>query len=114
MDEQPRTSWRSGVLASLALLGTLILVGTLPADEVWTERKVETAQTVEPEARRLGVITGTGHALRVLRFDVSADCRIEVSGRPSRLVDLERGQLVVIRHRGEEPYEAVTIQARPR
>ena len=106
METPPRTSWLIGTVASLVLLGAVVAAGT--------EQQIGTVKTVDPAARRLWLITGTGHSLRVLSFHASVDCRIEVSGTSARLADIERGHVVVIRYRTEEPYEAISIVAKSR
>ena len=114
MSDRLRSSWPLAIVATLVLLGAIVPARTEPSDEVPT---VATVKAVDLENRLLWVITGTGHALRVVEFHVPAECRIERSGTSARLADLEPGQVVEVRHRKErhrqsDAYEAVSIEAR--
>ena len=114
MSDRVRSSWRVAIVAALALLGAIAPARTEPSDEAPT---VATVKAVDLEHRVLWVITGTGHALRLLEFRVPPECRIERSGTSARLADLEPGQIVEVRHRKVrqregETYEAVSIEAR--
>ena len=114
MRNRVRSSWRVAIVAALVLLGAIAPARTELSDEVPI---VATVKAVDLEGRVLWVITGTGHALRLLEFRVPPECRIERSGASARLADLEPGQIVEVRHRKErhrqgEAYEAVSIEAR--
>jgi hypothetical protein len=114
MRDRVRSSWRVAIVAAFVLLGAIVPARTEPSDEVPT---VATVKAVDLENRLLWVITGTGHALRLVEFHVPPECRIERSGTSARLADLEPGQVVEVRHRKErhrqsDAYEAVSIEAR--
>ena len=78
------------------------------------DHTVGTVRTVDAPSRRVTVITGCGHALRVTSFHAVTDCRIEVAGKGAPLTDLKRGQIVVVRHRrGAECDVAESIATLP-
>jgi hypothetical protein len=75
---------------------------------------VGTVKAVEPDARRISVITGTGHAVRLLAFHADTTCRIEVGGVVSAFNNLHPGQIVEVSYRlGTEPYAAERIATPP-
>jgi hypothetical protein len=60
------------------------------------------------------VITGCGHALRVMVFEAGTGCRIQVGGVGAPLTSLKRGQIVVVRHRNAaQRYAAESIATLP-
>jgi len=69
-----------------------------PPDPAATETVRGTIHDVDATARALGLLTGTGHALRLLTVKVAAECEIDVDGESASLADLARGQIVRIRY----------------
>jgi len=97
-------------LAAAALAATL--AGT--ASDVELKQTIGTVTAVDPDGRRISVITGCGHALRVMVFHAGTACRIEVGGVAAPLTSLSRGQIVAVRYRtGVEPFAAESIAAPP-
>ena len=115
MSRRERAAHRA-MIGLAALLAVAVRAGTVAgtASDVELKQTIGTVKAVEPDARRISVITGCGHALRVMVFHAGADCRIEVGGGVARLANLRRGQVVVVRYRsGAEPYAAESIATRP-
>jgi hypothetical protein len=93
--------WASIALAALLAVGMQAGMGARGADDVELKQTIGTIKAVEPEAGRISVITGCGHALRVMVFQAAVGCRIEVEGVAAPLTTLKRGQIVAVRYRGE-------------
>jgi len=75
------------------------------------DRMSGTVERVEGKSRLVHVITGTGHALRVVSYHAPPDCRISVEGADVGLEKLTRGLIVVIRVRpGQGGREAESIE----
>jgi hypothetical protein len=84
------------------------------ASDVDLKQMIGTVTALESESRQVSVITGTGHALRVIVFHADAACRIEVDGVVVPLTRLQRGRIVEVRYRGNAaPYAAERITTRP-
>ena len=58
-----------------------------------------TVHARDTKARTLDVITGVGHALRLMRVQVRPECQITVAGAAAQLRDLKAGKIVRIRYR---------------
>ena len=58
-----------------------------------------TVRALDTRAQTLEVITGVGHALRLMRFQVSPRCEIRVAGAAAQLRDLKAGNIVRIQYR---------------
>jgi hypothetical protein len=58
-----------------------------------------TVRTVDLTARTLEVITGVGHALRLVQMQVSPEGRISVEGATGQLGDLRRGDVIRVEYR---------------
>jgi hypothetical protein len=65
-----------------AFLVVAVQSGTVTAttNGVELEQTIGTVNAVDPNARRISVITGCGHAVRVMVFYAGTACRIEVEG----------------------------------
>jgi hypothetical protein len=115
MSRRGRTIHRATIgLAALLAIAVQAATVTGAASDVELKQTTGTVHAVDPDARRISVITGCGHALRVKAFHVGTACRIEVEGVVVPLTDLRRGQIVSVRYRGDaEPYEAETIATVP-
>jgi hypothetical protein len=106
----PATIGLAALLAVAALAGTV--KGTASDSEL--QHMTGTVTAVEPDARRISVITGRGHALRVMAFHAGAACRIEIGGVAAPLTSLRRGQIVAVSYRdGAQPYAAESIATPP-
>ena len=115
MSRRERAAHRAkiGLAAFLAIAGLAGAVeGT--AGDYELKQTIGTVTAVEPDARRISVITGVGHALRVMAFHAGAACRIEIGGVAAPLTSLKRGQIVAVRYRsGAEPCAAESITTPP-
>jgi len=58
-----------------------------------------TLRSVDADARQVEVLTGVGHALRVVTIRVEPECVIRVDGAPAPLGALEPGRIVRIAYR---------------
>ena len=58
-----------------------------------------TVGAVDTKARTLEMITGVGHALRLVRMQVEPTCHILVARAPAQLGDLKRGNIILIQYR---------------
>lgn len=102
MSRHERIAQRASIaLAALLAVGMLAGMGARGAGDVELKQTIGTIKAVEPEAGRISVITGCGHALRVMVFQAGAPCRIEVEGVVAPLATLKRGQIVAVRFRGD-------------
>jgi Cu/Ag efflux protein CusF len=99
--------------ASLAVTAQAATVtGTARGAE--PQQMIGTVNAVDADTRRVTVITGCGHALRVMVFQIGSECRIEVGGVVTPAAKLRRGQIVVVRYRNAAPpYDAESITTRP-
>jgi hypothetical protein len=110
---------RAALLATIGLTALLAVAAhagsaTATANSVELLQTIGTVNAVDPDARRISVITGCGHALRVMVFHAGTDCRIEIGGVVAPLMNLRRGQIVAVRYRtATEPYDALSIATRP-
>jgi hypothetical protein len=104
------SAWLIGIVLFVLLVAAT--GGALGQPEL--ERMIGTVKAVDPEARTVWVITGTGHSLRMMAFHAGSHCRIAVAGAEAQLGDVRRGQIVVVRHRKTvERYEAESIETLP-
>jgi membrane protease YdiL (CAAX protease family) len=111
MSRHERAALRASI-GLAALLAVVMQVGTVAsgADEGQLMQTIGTIKAVEPDAGRISVLTGCGHALRVLVFEVGAACRIEIDGVVVPLATLRPGRIVAVRYRGDvETYVAESI-----
>jgi hypothetical protein len=58
-----------------------------------------TVRDVDTGAHTLKVVTGVGHALRIVKLQLSTECEIKVTGAQAQLADLKPGDIVRIRYR---------------
>lgn len=99
-----------------AFLVVAVQSGTVTAttNGVELEQTIGTVNAVDPNARRISVITGCGHAVRVMVFYAGTACRIEVEGVMAPMTNLRRGHIVAVRYRNAaEPYAAESIATLP-
>jgi hypothetical protein len=80
--------WAARLTLAAAVLGG----GTAAADSLKA-----TIHKSDAEARRVDVIRGVGHALRVESFEVGPACEIKVEGASAPLRALQPGQIVELR-----------------
>ena len=79
------------------------------------EKMTGTVAEVDVATRQVRVITGVGHAARIMAFHAGTECRITDAGTEARLKDVTRGAIVVVRFRkNAATYEAESIDVRPR
>lgn len=57
-----------------------------------------TVRAVDTKARTLDVITGVGHAVRLVRMRVAPACKIEVAGAAAPLGSVKPGHVVRIEY----------------
>lgn len=94
-----------GLPVALAVLvsGVSGAVGALPQTSQDAQTALEsmtvTVYMVDTNARTLDVITGIGHALRLLKVQVDPQCEIRVAGAGAHLGDLKAGHIVRIQYR---------------
>jgi hypothetical protein len=110
---------RAAQLATVGLVAFLVIAAHAGAatgtpDDLNLKQTTGTVSAIEPDARRISVITGCGHALRVIVFHADAACRIEIDGVVAPLASLRRGRIVTVRYRsGPEPCPAERITTIP-
>jgi hypothetical protein len=63
------------------------------------ESLTATVHAVDRKAQRLALLTGVGHAVRVIEVDVDPRSQIKVRGFSASLVDLTPGQMIRVRYR---------------
>ncbi len=88
-----RTSGQAPITSSSSVRTS----GQAPSAE--TPSMTATVGAVDTKARTLEMITGVGHALRLVRMQVEPTCHILVAGAPSQLGDLKRGNIILIQYR---------------
>jgi hypothetical protein len=71
-----------------------------PAPQAGGEEVSGTVHRVDVESRTLELLTGVGHALRLVTMKVAADCDIHVEGASASLGNLKRAQIVRVRYTG--------------
>jgi hypothetical protein len=111
MSRRARAAHRA-TIGLAAFLAVAVQAGTAAgtASDGEFKQTIGTVKAVEPDARRISVITGCGHALRVTVFLAGPACRIEVGGAVAPFTNLRRGQIVAVRYRsGTEPCSAESI-----
>ena len=104
---------------AIVLSGALVLFSTVgaplaEADEPTPKPLTVQGTVVAIDARtaRLRMVSGTGHALRVITFVVEPRCSIRVAGVAAELGDLDRGRVVKIAYRvADREYLAESIEA---
>lgn len=70
-----------------------------------------TVASVDVAVGEVGLVTGVGHALRLVDLDVGSDCRILVAGMEAALSEVKRGAVVAVRYRiTASRYEALVIE----
>ena len=68
-----------------------------------------TIRGVDAGARKVEVLTGVGHALRLVAMEVEPSCDIKVDGASVPLQDLKPGQIVRIRYRHADGGKAAQL-----
>ena len=115
MSRRERAAQRA-MIGLVAFLAVAALAGADQgtASDAESKQLTGTVTAVEPQTGRVSVITGCGHALRVMVFHAGSACRIEIGGVSAPLTSLKRGQIVVLRyHTGAQPYVAASISTPP-
>jgi hypothetical protein len=115
MSQRERAAYRAtiGLAAFLAIAGHGGAAERTP-DDLDLSQITGTVTAIAPDAGRVSVVTGCGHALRVIVFHADAACRIEVDGVVAPLASLRRGRIVLVQYRsGPEPCAAERITTIP-
>jgi len=104
----------TGVVMAGLLAGVWWSAPDLAAATRGTDAVAKMCGTVAASDRAAGelrLITGVGHALRVVVFRVDRECTIRFAGAEGSLDELARGQVVVVAYRATpEGYTAETIE----
>ena len=92
------------LVCMLGVLSVLVsasgAVGSPPQSAQGTpEGLTATVRALDTRAQTLDVITGVGHALRLMRVQVGPGCEIRVAGAAAQLRDLKPGNIVRIQYR---------------
>ena len=101
---------------SLALIGSerSALAEGDPNSAALPQVMTGTVAEVAVDARQVRVLTGVGHAARIMAFHAGTECRVTDAGAHARLSDVTRGAIVVVRFRKSgATYEAESIDVRP-
>jgi len=100
MSRHARTAFRVAI-AFAAFLAVAAQARTVTGVTSGTDaaQTIGAVKAVDADVRRISVITGCGHALRVMVFHAGTECRIEVGGVGASLASLRRGQIVAVWHR---------------
>jgi hypothetical protein len=88
----------SAVITAL-LAGVAEPTASAQATGTAADRLTATVRNVAADTRTLELITGVGHALRIVSMKVDPACNIKVEGASATLRDLKAGQIVHIRYR---------------
>lgn len=90
-----------GMLCMLvAAPGALASLPQTPQEiQATPEGLTATVHSVDAKANTLDVITGVGHALRLVRVQVGPQCQIRVAGTLAKLDDVKAGSIVRIQYR---------------
>lgn len=113
------------LLPLVCLLGVLISVSAAVASPPQTsagsqppaEDVTATVRALDTKAYTLDVLTGVGHAVRLLRVRVAPECQIKVAGAAAKLGDLKAGSIVRMQYRKTpagmlaEKIETVAVEA---
>jgi hypothetical protein len=74
-----------------------------------------TVRSVDTQARTLEVVTGVGHALRVVKFAFGEGAEVKTAGGAASLVQIKRGDLIRIEFTKDAGVDtAKTIEVLPR
>jgi hypothetical protein len=79
----------------------LLLVGAFLTAAPAQGELIGTVRTVDPPMRTCTVVTGVGHALRVVSVVIEADTRVTRQGAEIAVADLKPGTIVRISYRTE-------------
>jgi hypothetical protein len=110
------TAAHPATIGLAAFLAVAVVAGTAKgtASDAELNQTTGTVTAVALGPRQISVITGCGHALRVVAFFVGEGCKIQVGGVAAPLTSLRRGQIVAVRYRaGAEPCVAESIATPP-
>src|SRR2546427_1935351 len=72
------------------------------ASEGAGETLVATVCSCDPEARTMNLLTGCGHALRMVKISVGSEAKLAQKGRAVQLSELKPGAIVRVRFRRSE------------
>ena len=93
----------------------LLLVGAFLTTAPPRDELVATVRTVDPPMQTCTVVTGVGHALRLVSVVIEHDTRLTRAGAAIALADLKPGTIVRICYRSEAGRKRCTsIEAQER
>jgi hypothetical protein len=109
---------------SVLLLASGSVIWSSPAAADAPRTVVATVCAVDAKALTIELVTGVGHALRLIQVSVAAECEIRGAETPARLADLRAGNIVRVRAQsapatsapartGAAPWVAVSIECLP-
>jgi hypothetical protein len=108
-DSEMRKRAHAALRAAIGLAALLSLASAAEPEKI-----TGTVKSVDTSESQVLLITGRGHALRVMVIHVKPGCRIEVDGVAGSMTSLRRGQVVEITYRNEpHPYTAESIATVP-
>lgn len=94
----------------------LLLVGAFLTAAPSRDELIATVRRVDPQMRTCTVVTGVGHALRVVSIVIEADTRVSREGTEIAVAELKPGTIVRITYRdqsGRKRCAAIEAQERP-
>jgi hypothetical protein len=97
-------TWEDAMKAScrIVFVAGFVLATWLPtfsrAERTAPDSVIGTVRNVDTATRTLEVMTGVGHAVRVMRIEVAPDCDIRMPGAEPGLESLRRGACVRIEY----------------
>ncbi|HEU4365229.1 MAG TPA: hypothetical protein VFT13_07160 [Candidatus Krumholzibacteria bacterium] len=104
MSHEPTTR---GFRGAFALMAFVLLAGTasdtssqstLNATRDRPDTMTGTVRTVDVESQTLEIVTGVGHAVRLVRMQVAPDCTFTIPGAASRLASITQGTCVRVEY----------------
>ena len=79
------------------ILGILLLQPSPVASEGAGETLVATVRSYDPDARTIDLLTGCGHALRVVKISLGSDAKLSQKGSAVLFSELKPGTIVRVR-----------------
>jgi len=94
------TTKRTRYLAPI--LGILLLQAAPVSSESASETLVATVCSCDPDARTIDLLTGCGHALRMVKISVGTEAKLAQKGKAVRLSEIKPGTIVRVQFRRSE------------
>ena len=93
------------------ILGILLLQPSPVSSEGAGETLVATVRSYDPDARTIDLLTGCGHALRVVKISLGSDAKLAQKGRTVQLYELKPGTIVRVQfQRSKDLYLAQSVE----